>query len=191
MIIDLNVSTDLRWLFDHRCYIHLRWSCFLKNTFIPERQCSGVESHPVNIFPKGWQMGCGDIFRETLPVLLQTPGEPGANILPQVSERDVPSIYRCLEADVQIMYLLWLEHHDIWAKTTLAWYSLSRALPSFRSGPRKYDRSWTQCRTLNTEILWEPWPRWRIAHLFKETANVVRLRELDQDQRLSWLTLPL
>ena len=22
-------SVDSRWLFDHRCYIHLRWSCFL------------------------------------------------------------------------------------------------------------------------------------------------------------------
>ena len=28
MIYDLNTSVDLRWLFDHRCYIHLRWSCF-------------------------------------------------------------------------------------------------------------------------------------------------------------------
>ena len=30
MIIFLKRSIDLRWLFDDRCYIHLRWSCSLR-----------------------------------------------------------------------------------------------------------------------------------------------------------------
>ena len=36
MNYDLKRSEDLRWLFDHRCYIHLRWSCFsdISNTSI-------------------------------------------------------------------------------------------------------------------------------------------------------------
>ena len=29
MIYDLQRSAHLRWLLDRRCYVHLRWSCFL------------------------------------------------------------------------------------------------------------------------------------------------------------------
>ena len=36
MIIDLKRYIDLRWLFDDRCYIHLRWSCFSREN-LPDK----------------------------------------------------------------------------------------------------------------------------------------------------------
>ena len=41
---DLKRSIDPRWLFDHRCYIHLRWSCFVINDHLwgPSVRCGQI-----------------------------------------------------------------------------------------------------------------------------------------------------